>query len=394
MDRLSTGPPSRPPRVLLDGRYIGEAPTGIGWYTLHLAVELAEAGVDTVLLGPTFETLSRLLRVPPGPRLEVIPDSTSVLSPAGQFRLRGRAGGIRADLYHCPYLPFPVGGPGLPRVVTIHDLIPLLSPESVRGTLQGRHLYFLRWLLRRAIAGSDRVITVSACTARDLARLFPGVGEKVRVVPNGVVMPGAMSEPEVGDQLRRLGIELPFVLAVGRRVPYKRLPLLVRAFAAIRDRIGGTLVVVSPPDSRFPETDQAVAEAGLSDRVRFVDYANEAALSALYRGARFLVHPSAYEGFGLPVLEAMAHGTPVLAFRAGAVPEVAGSAALLIDADDSVALAEAMVRLWEDDVACERLARAGEERARQFQWRRTAEATARVYGEIVPSARLRGMQRG
>jgi glycosyltransferase involved in cell wall biosynthesis len=392
MNSLSTGPP-RPLRVLLDGRYIGDAPTGIGWYTLHLAVGLAEAGVDPLLLGPTPETLGRLLRVAPSQRLRVIPERTSVLSPAGQLRLRAHAREAGADLYHCPYLPFPLGGIGLPGVVTIHDLIPLLLPESVRGTLQGRHPRFLRWLLRRAIRGSARVITVSACTARDLVRLFPEAEGKVRVVPNGVTMPGGTAETEVeaaaaavDDTLRRLGIERPYVLTVGRRVPYKRIPFLVRAFAGIRDRVDGGLVVVSPPDPRFPEADRLVAGMGLSDRVRFIDYVNEVELGALYRGARFLVHPSAYEGFGLPLLEAMAHGTPVLACRGGAVPEVAGEAAWLVDPDDEAALAEAMVRLWEDAAARERLVRAGEARAREFQWRRTAEATARVYAEIANSA--------
>jgi glycosyltransferase involved in cell wall biosynthesis len=290
---------------------------------------------------------------------------------------------LEADVVHCPYIPFPGLWTSPPLVVTIHDLIPILFPEAVKGSLKGRFPGAFTWLHRRAIRIARRIVTVSAHTAEDVRRLFPDAEKKIRVVPNGVRVRDPLGEEAISSMLEGLGIQRPYVLHVGRRDPYKRIDLLVHAFARIADRVDARLVLVGQPDPRFPEVEQALAATRLGERVRVIGYVAGEGLDALYQGAHLVAHPSIYEGFGLPLLEAMAAGTPVVACRAASIPEVTGDAALLVEPGDVETFSRGLLRLYEDGVLRERLKEAGRARAALFPWSRTARETAEAYAEVI-----------
>ena len=378
----------RPLRVVLDGRHIRSQPSGIGWYTIRLAAELARLGVDLLLVGPSSQDLARL-RAGDEESLPIstIPLRGHSLSVAGHLRLRQILRSSRADLYHCPYLPFPGLWGKVPVVLTVHDLIPILFPEAVQGSLKGRCPGLFSWLYGRAVRLARRIIVVSRYTAGDLQRCFPAAEGKTDVVWNGIQAVEPMPRPRRQKVLDRLGVEPPYVLCVSRRDPYKRVDLLVRAFARCRESIAGRLVLVGSPDRRFPEVETAIRETGLGDRVRVLGYVGETELRALYGGARLVAHPSIYEGFGFPPLEAMTHGVPVVASRASAIPEVVGDAALLVEPDRIEALANGLVRLWQDESLRATLVTRGRQRIERFSWRETARRTLEVYRSAMGVSR-------
>lgn len=371
-------------RVLLDGRAIGEEPTGVGSYTLHLARELPRVGVGVVLFGPEESRLMRLGHdVRPGAGLEVVAEARGPLSLGAHRRLRALARERGCVLCHSPYLPFPFSWGGLPLVVTVHDLIPLLDRAWVGRSAKGRFAPLFRAYQAQIVRAAARVITVSGHSAGDLARLFPAAAAKTDVVHNGVRIHSALADADVARELRGLGVVPPYFLYVGRRDPYKKVDLLLEAFAQVRTELPGVaLVLVCPPDPRYPEVSARIRRADLADCVRDLGYVHADGLRALYQGAGLLVHPSIYEGFGLPLLEAMAQGTPVLACAAASIPEVVGDAARLVAPNDAAAFAGAMVELWNSPAERAELVRRGRERVREFSWERCALGTREVYARV------------
>ena len=260
----------------------------------------------------------------------------------------------------------------LPLVATIHDLAWRRHPEV--ATLRG-HRMFEAWLsdARRA----DRVVCPSEATRRDLLEAgFPE--HQVVVVPLGADPVSA--DPELAARLRaRHGLDGPVALWVGTVEPRKNLPVLARALASL-GLDGPTLVVVGPTGWR---EDLSAAVAPLGDRVVVTGPVDEAVKHAWFDAADVFCFPSLLEGFGLPVLEAMGHGTPVVTSAGTATAEVVGDAGLTVDSADVDGLADAMRRVIEDPDLAARLGDAGRLRAATMTWDATAEATVRLYGEIL-----------
>ena len=182
------------------------------------------------------------------------------------------------------------------------------------------------------------------------------------------------------------------LLYVGRSDPYKNVTGLIRIFKAARERapMPLRLCIAGSPDPRYPEAVRLAAELGLSDAVTWTGYLSDEALTALYRRADVLVHPSRYEGFGLQVAEAMASGTPVVCSRAGSLPEVAGDAALMFDPDDIDGFADAVVRVIVDERLSAALRAKGRVRAAGFTWARAARETLAVYRAMADRTSHRG----
>jgi glycosyltransferase involved in cell wall biosynthesis len=202
--------------------------------------------------------------------------------------------------------------------------------------------------------------------------------DRVRTVPCGV---DARFRPR-GDRDAPAPTGRPRdILYVGRSDPYKNLLGLVDAVAQVRARrsLDVRLRIAGPPDPRYPAPQARAHELGLTDHVQWLGYLADPALVEAYQAADLLVLPSRYEGFGLPVLEAMACGTPVVCSDRSSLPEVAGDAALLVDPDDTTALADAIARVLSDAALAADLRQRGLARARAFTWRRTAEATRSIY---------------
>jgi glycosyltransferase involved in cell wall biosynthesis len=285
-------------------------------------------------------------------------------------RAARRAG---ADLLHGVHYELPVAA-RLPQVVTVHDLTMLTHPEWHEAS----KVRWFGWAMRRAVAAATRVLCVSATTAADLAEVL-GVGsERVDVTPLGTDLRPASPE-QVADLRRRLGLDGPYLLGLGTVEPRKDLPTLVRAFAALASDLPHRLVLAGLAGWGAGDLAAAVAASGVADRVLVAGYVSEADKAALLTGADVFAYPSRYEGFGLPVVEAMACGSPVVTTTGGSLPEVAGDAATLIEPGDDDALAAAIAKLATDPAARQDAAARGRRRAAAFTWARCAELTAAAY---------------
>lgn len=285
----------------------------------------------------------------------------------------------RADLWH--FTNFTAPPTNTPFVVTIHDLTFIEHPEYV----EPKNLKFLENFVPETIERAERIIVNSQFTGDAIGEHFPQAAQKVVVTPLACD-PAFFSPPQEEDLnfLRdKYGIDSDYVLTVGTLEPRKNLRTLLLALAGIRRETTEQLVVVGPQGWLFEETQELLRKLGLGNRVIFTDHAPQRELSTLYYGAKAFVFPSHYEGFGLPVLEAMAAGTPVLCSNAASLPEVAGGAALYFDPDDAEALGLALKRVLGDDALRQRLKEAGQERATDFSWRRMAEQTLDVYRSVL-----------
>jgi glycosyltransferase involved in cell wall biosynthesis len=271
-------------------------------------------------------------------------------------------------------------GVGRPTVVTVHDLAFLTFPETVTR----RRYQYLKWATGRSVRSAARVLTVSEATKRDVIARFGIPAERVDVTPLGVESRFRPAAPDDMDRLvRRLGLRLPFVLSVGTLEPRKNLPTLLRAFKRIATEVPHTLVVAGAEGWKSEGVKRALEEVKLGDRLTFTGFLPDADLPALYSAAEAFAFPSLYEGFGLPVLEAMACGTPVLTAADSSLPEVAGDAALLVDPRDDEAIAEGLRSLLTDSALRASLSSAGIARAVGFTWQRTAECTVAAYRRAV-----------
>jgi glycosyltransferase involved in cell wall biosynthesis len=297
------------------------------------------------------------------------------------FELRRRPALERIDVLHVqytapPFCPAPV-------VATIHDLAFEHMPETFtrRGSMQ------LKLTVRRTAQRAARIATVSEYSRQDLLRTYRLSPEKVAVTYNGIeshFTPHSVSSNEADEIRRRFGISRDFLLAVGSLQPRKNLVRLIRAYAKLRAEHSGfapQLVIVGRKlwlaDGIFAE----VRRQRWAEDVILTGYAADADLASLYRAATAFVYPSLFEGFGLPPVEAMACGTPVVTSNVSSLPEIVGNAALLIDPGDEEALAAALLRIVNDQPLRAKLREQGIVQAGKFTWRAAAEKTLQLYRE-------------
>jgi len=262
------------------------------------------------------------------------------------------------------------------RVTTIHDL----NYKLVRGTHFGVLGVGMSLLVPAAVRRSRRIIAISESTRADLVRHLRVPAERIDVVPQGVTRPadGTPTPPHALGLRLELG-DRPVVLSPSARRPHKNLMRLLEALAQIPRERRPVLVAPGYPTSYEAELQARTAALGLTGDVVWPPWLDAADLEGLYALATLVVFPSLYEGFGLPVLEAMARGVPVACSDRSSLPEVAGDAALLFDPEDTGAIQRAIERLLGDAAERERLSRAGRKRAAGFTWERTAELTAAAY---------------
>jgi glycosyltransferase involved in cell wall biosynthesis len=341
--------------VVVDADVLGRERTGDETYVRNLLRELGSLAEDLRIAAVT----RRPDLVPPGVEAVELGTASQELRMAWMLpRLLRRLG---ADLVHTQYVP-PLRPP-CPAVVTVHDL-----SFARRPTLMGRkdRLVFST-LVPRAVRRAARVLTVSERTRRDLLELYGVPPDRVVVTPNGVDPAFHPAEAGTSEQASYNLLQGSYVLAVGAIQRRKNHLAAVEAAS----QVGLPLIVVGPVK------DTAVEDELRRRGARLEGYVETERLAELYRGAACLVQSSLFEGFGLPIVEAMASGTPVVVVREPALEEVAGGAAVLVDEDG---LADGIRRALADR---ERLSAAGLERARAFSWRTTAEQTLAIYQEIL-----------
>ena len=368
-------------RIGLDARLMGEPRSGIARYTRQLVTALAGLPGDEELV---LFTDAPLEAIPASPRI-------TQRCLGGPHRLVWSLWSLpRAlarepvDCYHS------LTGFELPRsrrlrlVTTVHDLIPLTFPALTPW----RHRVAFRLLIGGALRRADRIIAVSEATRRETLDRFRISPAKVVVVPQAV---GEQFRPLEAPALRqalreRYALPGEYLLFVGLLEPKKNLPVLLEAFALLRRAgqapAGIELVIAGAGGWDTEGLPRRVQRLGLDGAVRFLGPVPEADLPGLYSLALGFVFPSLWEGFGLPALEAMASGAPVVASARGALPELIGDAGLLVE-PEAGPLADALAVLVGDPGLRERLRARGLERARRFSWRRTAEETLAVYRAVA-----------
>lgn len=260
----------------------------------------------------------------------------------------------------------------VPTAVVVYDMVAFLADQHA----QARAGRIERATIRPALRRADALLCISEATRRDLVRLFPQAERTASVVP--LAASRRFAEPVEPARLER-----PYVLAVGTLEPRKNLARLVEAFVALPEsiRTAHQLALVGPEGWDVQETLRAAAAR--PEDVVLLGHVDEARLHALYAGAACFAYPSLYEGFGLPVLEAMMAGAPVVTSRDSSLPEVAGDAALLVDARDVRSIRDALLGALGDPGQADRLRAHGRERARAFSWERTAAATRDVLRKLA-----------
>jgi glycosyltransferase involved in cell wall biosynthesis len=365
--------------VAIDARKLHDF--GIGTYIRNLLRQLARIDPFTeyvLLAGESDLGVAGQL----GPNFRTVLEPSANYSVREQIRVPWVVRRERPDVYHAPHYILPVAVTSR-SVVTIHDCIHLMFPQY----LPSRAAYaYARAAMWSAVRKSDRILTVSEASKRDILHFFNVRPEKIVVVPNAIdehfwVTP---SEEQVARVRERYQLDHRFVLYVGNIKPHKNLVRLIEAFAALRtgDLDDVKLLIIGDEISKLPALRRAVHHYKLHKHVRFLGYLSDETLGILYRLAALFVFPSLYEGFGLPPLEAMASGTPVVTSNISSLPEVTGGAAELVDPYDVGSIVAGMRRVLTDPALAAEMRRKGLARAREFSWEQSVARTREVYDAV------------
>ena len=295
------------------------------------------------------------------------------------------------DLYHSTHYVLPAWI-NSKVVVTIHDIIHLLYPEFLPSNLA--FLYAQR-MIRRSLSRGDRIIAVSQNTKTDLTQHFEVDGSKIQVIYNGVedTFRTPLPPEDLQRWLRELGIAQPYLLFVGNPKPHKNLDTVVKAYARARRmaQLDAPLICVGNRNANEFKIRQRAEHLGVGDKVRLLGHVAQEALPAIYQGATLFLYPTLYEGFGLPVIEAMASGVAVITSNTSALKEIAEGYAHLVDPLDVDGMAKAIAHCMSDSEHRSSLARLGLRRAADFRWEATARQTLDTYLAVIEG---RGPQSG
>jgi glycosyltransferase involved in cell wall biosynthesis len=365
-----------PKTVTIDARWLVG---GIGTYTRNLLQQFHQCA-------NRFEIEAIVRRRDYGSVRHFCPSVTVVDTPIYTLReqwLVARAS-RRTDLLHVPHYNAPLLHRG-PLVVSIMDVIHLSLPAQNRRL--GAQLY-AKPMLNAVARKADHVVTVSHFSKSEIVRTLGIPESKITVIPCGVseeYCPPCGKGPQLPSVANELGIQGPFLLYVGNLKPHKNVATLLRAFAQLRHHKNPphALVIVGD-DSRWkPSIVQECQRLGIQDDTIFLPYVAQSLLPSVYAAASLLVMPSTIEGFGLPLLESMACGTPVVASRAASLPEVGGEAALYFDPASPEELAAQIERVLQSSQLRDSLRAKGIERAKQFSWQQAARKHAELYSQLL-----------
>jgi len=371
-------------RIAIDATAIPRLMAGAGVYTYQLVRALAALeGEHEYVVFARSEAFDDLARQQPHLRVvHVAAPSRPERLLWEQLLLPGRLRRLGIGVLHSPHHTTPALPLPCPRVVTLHDVTFFLLPQRYPPA---RRLYF-QAITRAAARLAQAIITPSETVKRDVVRVLGVPQERVTAIAEA---PAPEFAPlEDADALGRIRwrYKLPthYILSVGNLEPGKNRDRLIAAYSRLRERgLEHHLVIAGQRAWRYESELELVRRLRLDDVVHFLGYVDGTDMPGLYSGADLLAFPSLYEGFGLPVLEAMACGTPVVTSSVSALPEVAGDAALLVDPKDVTALAEAMERALADEALHADLRARGLERAREFSWEKAARETVQVYEAVA-----------
>jgi len=373
-------------RVAIDIRRMGDF--GLGTYTRNIVRALArlDSDINYLLIGRArlYEELGKLPA-----HFELLDYAAEPGSFRTHLHLPAALAQRGVDILHMPWFYAPVVVP-CRMVITVHDLTELMyARDAVGGAiLQAGRRHFAR----RALLHCSRIISVSQAAQRELARVFGIPESKIEVIYNALDE-RFHSEPYPRDDaqiLERHAIHYPFVLYAGNIRPHKNLPRLIEAFSVAKAELRGNpefdhlkLLVIGDELAQHPDLRRAVVRTRVREDVRFLGFVPHPVLRVLYKHARAFLFPSLYEGFGLPPLEAMAHGTPVLTSNVSSLPEVFGDSALLVNPEKVFEIARGIRQILTDQELRARLVQAGHERVKLYSWDRAARQVEDVYRAVL-----------
>ena len=366
-------------RIGIDIRKINDF--GIGTYIRHLVNGLARegGGHEYVLLHPDGEDVGDL----PGSMERAI-EPSGLYSIREPFSLGSATHRLRLDLLHCPHYVTPFSS-ACPVAVTIHDIIHLLFQQHLPNVFARA---YATYFMRRAAKKAAVIFTVSESSRRDILKHLPAEEDRIIVTPNGVdpICFESFPEEETAAVLQKHDLEKPYVLYVGNNKPHKNLPRALEAFRIFRKSAPQWHFALAGGSFADPTSGaallQMVEEKRLADAIVFLGFLPRRELAIIYAAANIFFFPSLYEGFGLPPLEAMAAGVPVVCSDRSAMPEVLGDAPLYAEPDD-VTIMSMQMRAATDEATRRRMVAAGQEQAKKFVWSRTVQLTLEGYERVL-----------
>ena len=374
-------------RIAIDIRRIGEY--GVGTYTRNAIRTLARLDQQNeyFLIGIP----GKLPAIDPLPaNFVTVPAQPNEFSIASYFELHRILKDNRCDLLHVPHLFWKPQGIPCPYVVTVHDLFDHLYRVNSHSTMKRRlHFEFTRRVLHRAA----RIFAVSKFSKRDTEGLFRVPAEKIEVIYNAIdegFRQGHASQQERDFIAERYQVNYPFLLYAGRISPHKNVVRIIEAFAALKTELEKEgryedlkLIIIGDEVSRHPDLRRACIKGRVQNDVRFLGFVPLNVLRIFYDEAKIFVFPSLYEGFGLPPLEAMAHGTPVVTSNTSSIPEVVGDAAVMVNPENVFEIMRALRRVLLDQALRETLKARGLQQALKFSWDDSVRRMLEVYREVA-----------
>ncbi len=289
---------------------------------------------------------------------------------------------IDVDLLFSPSYSAPIFSP-VETVVTVHDITYEVNPKWFHP----KERIKMRTLTRVAAKRADHIIAVSESTKRDLVDYYKISSDKISVIyeaSNEKFKPAVVERNRIVNKYK---LNNNFFLYVGSFFARRNIPVLIEAFQYVREEVPDVELLLIGQDRSYPplKLNQLLTGKGLNEKVKWIEYVSEADLVTLYNLASAFVYPSSYEGFGLPVLEAMSCGTPVITGDRSSLPEVVGKSGLLVEPTDARAFAAAMIGILKNEELRRNLSEKGMERAKKFSWRRAAEETLEVFKRVAES---------
>ena len=300
----------------------------------------------------------------------------------------------RCDLLHVPHLFWKPQGIPCPYVVTVHDLLDHMYRVNTHSELKRTmHFYFTK----RVLHGAARIFAVSDFSKKDTERLFHVPGRRIKVIYNAIderFRQGHASDADRQFIAERYQVNYPFLLYAGRISPHKNVVRIIEAFGALKAELMKEgqfedlkLIIIGDEVSKHPDLRRAVVKGGAQHDVRFLGFVPIEVLRIFYDQAKIFVFPSLYEGFGLPPLEAMAHGTPVVTSNTSSIPEVVGNAAVMVNPENVFEIMRALYKVLLDPAVRERLKIRGLEQANKFSWNDSVRQILSVYREVAQNGR-------
>ena len=368
---------------------------GVGTYTRNIVRALGRLDSESkyFLLGPP-EKVAEIGTLPANfQTVPLLADNSTIKS---FLDYRANLKRLNCDLVHIPHLFWLPRNLPCPYVMTVHDLLDHMYRARDQSGLR-RSLHF--FLTHRALKGAARIFAVSNFTKSEVEKLFDIDSERIEVVYNAIderFLRGHASDADRQLLAERYLISHPFLLYAGRISPHKNVVRIIEAFSALKAELekeelfpGLKLIIIGDELSKHPDLRRTVVRSRMQNDVRFMGFVPIEMLRVFYDAAKIFVFPSLYEGFGLPTLEAMAHGTPVVTSNTSSLPEVVGNAAVLVNPENVFEIMRALHRVLLDQALRDKLKVLGYEQAKRFSWDASARQILRVYHEIADKRPVR-----